>query len=109
MMELIMKNYKYALAAAMAATMITLVGCVVPGPPGYPATSVDDANVSAQIRTALMNEAVFKVNQIRIETTNGVVTLTGTVQSRPEADRVVEMTKTIQGVREIRNSLDIRP
>jgi hypothetical protein len=39
----------------------------------------------------------------------GVVTLSGTVQSRPEADRVVEMTKTVQGVREIRNNLDIRP
>ena len=56
-----------------------------------------------------MNEAVYKVNQIRIETVNGIVTLTGTVQSRPEADRVVEMTKTVQGVREIRNSLDVRP
>lgn len=104
-----MKNYKYAIATAMVSAMITLVGCVAPGSPGYPGTSVDDANVSAQIRTALMNEAVFKVNQIRIETVNGVVTLTGTVQSRPEADRVVEMTKTIQGVREIRNGLDVRP
>lgn len=104
-----MKNYKYVIATGMASAMITLVGCVAPGTPGYPATSVDDANVSAQIRTALMNEAIFKVNQIRIETVNGVVTLTGTVQSRPEADRVVEMTKTIQGVREIRNGLDIRP
>jgi len=104
-----MKNYKYAVASAMAVAMISLVGCVAPGTPGYPVTSVDDANVTAQIRTALMNEAVYKVNQIRIETVNGIVTLTGTVQSRPEADRVVEMTKTVQGVREIRNSLDVRP
>lgn len=64
---------------------------------------------TAQFKTALVNEAIFKVNQIRIETVNGVVTLSGTVQSRPEADRVVEMTKTIQGVKEIRNSLDVRP
>jgi osmotically-inducible protein OsmY len=52
---------------------------------------------------------MFKVNQIRIETVNGVVILSGKVQSRPEADRVVEMTKTVQGVRDIRNSLDVRP
>lgn len=104
-----MRNYKYAVATAMAAAMISLVGCVAPGTPGYPVTSFDDANVSAQIRTALVNEAMFKVNQIRIETVNGVVTLSGTVQSRPEADRVVEMTKTVQGVKEIRNSLDVRP
>lgn len=104
-----MRNYKYAIAAAMSVAVISLVGCVAPGTPGYPATSVDDANVTAQIRTALVNEAMFKVNQVRIETVNGVVTLTGTVQSRPEADRVVEMTKTVQGVREIRNNLDVRP
>ena len=89
--------------------MISLVGCVAPGTPGYPATSVDDANISAQIKTALINEAMFKVNQIRIETANGTVTLSGTVQSGPEADRIVEMTKTVQGVRDIRNSLDVRP
>jgi hyperosmotically inducible protein len=104
-----MRNYKYAVATAMAAAMITLVGCVAPGTPGYPATSVDDANVTAQVRTALVNEAMFKVNQVRVETVNGVVTLTGIVQSRPEADRVIEMTKTVQGVKEIRNSLDVRP
>lgn len=74
-----MRNYKYAVATVMAVTMISLVGCVAPGTPGYPATSVDDANVSAQIRTALVNEAMFKVNQIRIETVTGVVTLSGTV------------------------------
>jgi|GEM_PF-1011728 len=104
-----MKNYKYAVASAMTVVMISLVGCVAPGTPGYPVASVDDANVSAQIRTALVNEAMFKVNQIRVETVNGTVTLSGTVQSRPEADRVVEMTKTVQGVKEIRNSLDVRP
>jgi osmotically-inducible protein OsmY len=104
-----MRSYKYAVATAMAVAMISLVGCVAPGTPGYPATSVDDANVTAQVRTALVNEAMFKVNQVRVETVNGVVTLTGTVQSRPEADRVVEMTKTVQGVKEIRNSLDVRP
>ena len=104
-----MRSYKYAVATAMAVAMISLVGCVAPGTPGYPATSVDDANVTAQVRTALVNEAMFKINQVRVETVNGVVTLTGTVQSRPEADRVVEMTKTVQGVKEIRNSLDVRP
>lgn len=31
------------------------------------------------------------------------------IQSRPDADRVVETTKTVQGVKEIRNSLDVRP
>lgn len=104
-----MKNYKYLFASATVVTLVTLTGCVAPGMPGYQPTAIDDQNTTAQIRTALMNEAVYKVNQIRVETINGVVTLTGVVQSRPEADRVVEMTKTIQGVKEIRNGLEVRP
>lgn len=104
-----MKNYRYAFASALVVTVVTLAGCVAPGTPGYQPTAMDDQTTTAQIRTALMNEAVFKVNQIRVETINGVVTLTGVVQSRPEADRVVEMTKTIQGVKEIRNGLEVRP
>ena len=56
-----------------------------------------------------MNEAVYRANQVRVETIGGVVTLTGNVQTRLEADRVVEMTKTVKGVKEIRDGLEIRP
>lgn len=104
-----MKNYKYAIAAAMAVTVLTLSGCVAPGTPGYQPTAMDDSNTTSMIKAALVNEAMYKVNQIRVETVNGVVTLSGVVQSRPEAERVVEMTKTIKGVKEIRDVLDVRP
>lgn len=70
---------------------------------------MDDANMTTLVKAALMNEAVYKVNQIRVETIGGVVTLTGVVQTRLEADRVVEMTKTIKGVKEIKDGLEVRP
>ncbi len=104
-----MKNYKYIFAAALAVSVITLSGCVAPGTPGYQPTTIDDSNTTTLIKAALVNEAMYKVNQIRVETVNGVVTLSGVVQSRPEADRVVEMTKTIKGVKEIRDVLEVRP
>lgn len=96
-----MKTYKSVLSIAIALITVTLSGCVAP----VPQTAIDDANVTNQIKTALMNEAIFKVNQIRVDTINGVVTLTGVVQSRIEAAHAVEMAKTVQGVREIRNGL----
>jgi osmotically-inducible protein OsmY len=104
-----MKNYKYIFAGALAVSVITLSGCVAPGAPGYQPTTIDDSNTTTQIKAALVNEAMYKVNQIRVETVNGVVTLSGVVQSRPEAERVVEMTKTIKGVKEIRDVLEVRP
>ena len=104
-----MRNYKYALATVMAVSVITLSGCVAPVTPNTPPTSMDDANMTTQVKAALMNEAVFRVNQIRVDTIGGVVTLTGVVQTRPEADRVVEMTKTVKGVKDIRDGLEVRP
>jgi len=104
-----MRNLKYTFATVMAVSVIALSGCVVPVTPNTPPTSMDDANMTMLVKTALLNEAVFKVNQIRVDTIGGVVTLTGVVQTRLEADRVVEMTKTIKGVREIRDGLEIRP
>lgn len=103
-----MTNYKSAFAAAMAVSVITLAGCVAPGTPNNPPTAMDDANMTTLVKAALMNEAVYKVNQIRVETVGGIVTLTGTVQTRTEADRVVEMTKTIKGVKEIKDGLEVR-
>ena len=99
-----MRTYPSALMIATVLVTLTLSGCVAPVPP----SAIDDANMTNQIKTALMNEAVFKVNQIRVETINGVVTLTGVVQSRIEALHAAEMAKTIQGVREIRNGLEVQ-
>ncbi len=104
-----MKNYKYILATAIAVSVVTLAGCVAPGTPNNPPTAMDDANMTTLVKAAIMNEAVFKANQIRVETVGGVVTLTGVVQTRPEADRAVEMTKTIKGVKDIRDGLEVRP
>lgn len=104
-----MKNYKYLLTSAMIFTVMSLSGCVAPVSPSNPPTAIDDANMTTLVKAALMNEAVYQVNQIRVETIGGVVTLTGVVQTRLEADRAVEMTKTIKGVREIRDGLEVRP
>lgn len=100
-----MKNYKYVLATAMTVAIISLTGCVAPGTP----TAIDDTNMTILVKAALLNEAVYKVNQIHVDTINSVVTLSGTVQTRIEADRAVEMTKTIKGVKEIRDMLEVRP
>jgi osmotically-inducible protein OsmY len=104
-----MKNIKRVAVVALAASVLALAGCVAPGTPGYQPTAVDDTNMTAQIKTAFLNEAVFKANQIRVETVNGIVTLSGVVQSRAEAERAVEMTKTIKGVREIKDGIEVRP
>ena len=92
----------------MTVTLVALAGCQVPPPQASTSTAMADAQITAEIKAAIMNDAIYKVNQIRVETFNGVVQLSGTVGTRMEAMHVEEMTKTVKGVTEIRDNLDVR-
>jgi len=95
--------------AGMTLTLVALGGCQVPPPPPQGNTqAVEDAQTTAEVKAAIMNDAIYRVNQIRVDTFNGVVQLSGMVSTRTEAIHVEEMTKTIKGVKEIRDNLEIR-
>ena len=100
--------YQKLATAGMTLTLVALAGCQVPPPQTNTSATMDDARMTAEVKAAIMNDAIYKVNQIRVETFNGVVQLSGTVGTRMEAVHVEEMTKTIMGVKEIRNNLDVR-
>lgn len=85
--------------------MTAMQGCQAPG---NTVNSLDDAQITTQLKLAIMNEAIFNANQIRVETFNGVVQLSGNVATRLEALHVEEMAKTIKGVKEIKDNLEVK-
>lgn len=100
--------YRNFATAGMTLALLALTGCQVPPPQGNTQAAMDDAQMTAEVKAAIMNDAMYKVNQIRVETFNGVVQLSGTVGTRAQAIHVEEMTKTIKGVKEIRDNLEVR-
>jgi hyperosmotically inducible protein len=97
-------TYRHLATVGMAIALTVLTGCQVP--PNN--QSVDDAQITAQVNQAFINDAVYQANQVRVETFNGVVQLSGTVPTRLDVTKVEEMVKTIKGVKEIRNNLQVR-
>jgi osmotically-inducible protein OsmY len=67
-----------------------------------------DASVNAAVIHALKSEGIMGQSKIRVETENGVVTLTGTALSEAQADRIVELARTIPGVVAINPNLQLR-
>ena len=67
-----------------------------------------DANVTASVKSALISNDATKARQINVETQNGVVQLSGFVDSTA-AKSAAEMTaKNVEGVKQVENKLLIR-
>lgn len=70
-----------------------------------PATAVDDAAITAKVKTAIMAEPGLKATEINVDTKDAVVTLTGTVPSAPLKDRAKEIASSVSGVRSVQDNL----
>ncbi len=70
-----------------------------------PATAVDDAAITAKVKTAIMAEPGLKATEINVDTKDAVVTLTGTVPSAPLKDRAKEIATSVSGVRSVQDNL----
>ena len=69
--------------------------------------TLDDATISTRVKTALLNDDSVPA-QIDVSTSAGIVTLSGEVRSQAEADRAVQDTRKVAGVRDVKNQLTIR-
>ena len=69
---------------------------------------MDDSMLTASVKTKLIEDATTKAYQINVGTQKGVVQLTGFVDSTAMKTRAGELARSVEGVKDIRNDLDIR-
>ena len=78
-------------------------------PAASPAQEVKDSWITSKTKMALVTDKRVKARQIKVETQQGVVTLRGKVASGDERNAAEEITKGIDGVKSVRNTLEIVP
>ena len=70
---------------------------------------VDDATITAKVKTALVGEPGLKeALRINVDTANGVVTLSGAVDSPMKVDRATQVAQAIEGVKSVDNRLTVK-
>lgn len=69
------------------------------------AAAVDDASITAKVKTALIAAPDLKGLAIDVDTVQNVVTLNGTVASDDARSRAERIAKEVEGVREVKNLL----
>ena len=70
--------------------------------------AVDDSVVTAKVKARLIDDEVTKAYQINVETFKGTVQLSGSVDSEEARSRATELAKNVGGVKDVKNSLQVR-
>jgi hyperosmotically inducible protein len=68
---------------------------------------VDDATITTKLKAKLLADEKLKALDIHITTTNGVVDMTGTVDSSVQKADAERIAKDTDGVKDIRNEIQV--
>ena len=66
-----------------------------------------DAGITTNIKSKMAADDTVKAHQINVDTSNGVVTLTGDVDSPIAKERAVQIAKNTSGVREVVDNITV--
>lgn len=69
---------------------------------------VDDTAITAKVKSALAADPDTKAHQINVETFQGTVQLSGFVDDAEARTRATQVAGNIEGVKNVKNSLQIR-
>lgn len=71
-------------------------------------TVIDDAMITGKVEAALVADKRTSAMRVDIETHDGAVQLSGFAKTQAEKDAAVDVTRTVTGVRTVKNSIDVR-
>ncbi len=70
---------------------------------------IDDASITAQVKAALLTHRSTSALKTKVETANGVVTISGIAKNAAEKDLVTKLVADINGVIRVINNMVISP
>lgn len=69
---------------------------------------VDDSVITGKVKAALVADPTTKAHQISVETFQGVVQLSGFVDSKEARSRATQVAQQVDGVKDVKNDLELR-
>lgn len=103
-----MKTHRYA-AAAIVIVLLTAFAAHAEDPMKRSTGEyIDDKAVTAKVKAAFLKDPEVKALQVKVETYNGVVQLSGFVDKPEQISRAGEIAKGVEGVKSVKNDLNLR-
>lgn len=99
-------NFKHYLFST--ALLVTLGGCASSEANKSTGQYIDDAAITAKVKTALLKDPTVKGLQIQVETYKGTVQLSGFADTREEAKKAQELASSVEGVQSVKNDIRLK-
>lgn len=68
-----------------------------------------DTATTSELKAKLLADDIVPSRNVKVETTDGVVQLSGEVKSQAQSDRAESIAKAIDGVKSVKNDLAVKP
>ncbi len=92
----------------MVMALTTLFGCASPAAKEGNKQAAEDMAITGKVIQAITGEATLKSAHIFVETSKGVVLLSGTVNSAAAENTATELARYIDGVTLVRDGIQIK-
>jgi osmotically-inducible protein OsmY len=101
---------KTLVVAAMVAVMAAVAtGCSVTSKQESVGEYVDDATITARVKSRFAEDKTVAATRIQVETLKGVVQLSGFAVSEAEKQRAAQIAASVPGVKQVQNAVVVRP
>jgi hyperosmotically inducible protein len=94
-------------ATLLAALMLGAAGCASGGSQ-HVAGRADDATISSAVKAAVAQDKQLPATDIDVDTSNGIVRLSGFVSSAEDVAAAAAAARTVRGVQSVRNDLRLK-
>lgn len=71
-------------------------------------TAMSDTMITTKVKAEMAADPLVKAMDVHVETQKGIVMLSGFVPSKAEADKAVELARKVEGVQEVKSSIQIK-
>lgn len=100
--------YKRPAAFILAIALASILGCASTAAKDGSKEAADDAAITDKVIKAINAEPTLKSAQIGVETSKGVVLLTGFVSSPAAENTATELARNIDNVKLVRDAIRVR-
>jgi osmotically-inducible protein OsmY len=89
--------------------MSSLIGCASTQTQEGTGEYIDDSVITTKVKTELLEESSLKsAGAIHVETSKGIVRLSGSVASQADIDKAVAVASKVGGVKSVTNELKLK-
>jgi hyperosmotically inducible protein len=69
--------------------------------------NLDDSYITTAVKSKLASDKVVSLTRVEVETNNGIVYLTGQVQTAEQRSHIGSLTSQVEGVKKVVNNLQV--